>query len=75
MSFLPKVSFHLKDLSCYVKGCFKGSTNPSIMGYWSEYALKHECIGMTFTNAAPMMVPTGAKEVRTEHSLHTVNVK
>ncbi|XP_044746996.1 uncharacterized oxidoreductase YjmC-like [Coccinella septempunctata] len=40
----------------------KGSSNPSIMGYWSEYALKHDCIGMTFTNAAPMMVPTRAKE-------------
>ncbi|KAL3288954.1 hypothetical protein HHI36_003398 [Cryptolaemus montrouzieri] len=40
----------------------KCSNNPSIMGYWSEYALKSDCIGMAFTNAAPMIVPTGAKE-------------
>ncbi|XP_045461618.1 uncharacterized oxidoreductase YjmC-like [Harmonia axyridis] len=40
----------------------KCSSNPSIMGYWSEYALKHECIGLAFTNAAAMMVPTRAKE-------------
>ncbi|KAK9892928.1 hypothetical protein WA026_022796 [Henosepilachna vigintioctopunctata] len=40
----------------------KSSTNASIMGYWSEYALKHECIGMAFTNSGPTMVPTGARD-------------
>ncbi|XP_054152648.1 uncharacterized oxidoreductase YjmC-like, partial [Oppia nitens] len=39
----------------------KGSNHFGIAGYYSMMALKHDLLGMSFTNATPIVVPTRAK--------------
>ncbi|CAG2177948.1 unnamed protein product, partial [Oppiella nova] len=41
--------------------CVKGSNHYGIAGYYSMMALQHKLLGMSFTNATPIVVPTRAQ--------------
>lgn len=43
---------------------FIGSNHFGINSYYTAYAADHGFIGLAFTNTSPIMVPTGAKQVR-----------